>query len=150
MSRPYELYQEEILEHYHNPRNFHALAGANRSAEGYNPLCGDQITVYLRIDDDTIREISFQGSGCAIFQASASLMTVSVKGKTRKDAETLFQDFRAMILGPRERQKAQADLGDLVVFSSVYRFPVRVKCATLPWYTLQAALEGSGEPVSTE
>jgi nitrogen fixation NifU-like protein len=150
MSDLRELYQQVILDHYKTPRNFHELEGANQRAEGYNPLCGDQITVYLRVEGDRIREISFQGTGCAISQASASMMTASVKGKTKAEAEALFQKFHHLLT---EEQAGSVDtdaLGKLAVFSGVREFPIRVKCATLPWHTMHAALEGRGEPVSTE
>ena len=143
-----ELYQEVILEHSKAPRNYRELARANRHAEGYNPLCGDHFTVYLDIEADSIRDISFQGSGCAISKASASMMTQTLKGKTRADAERLFQQFHKLVTGHANGD--QPDLGKLAVFSGVSEFPVRVKCATLPWHTLQAALEGKQDAVSTE
>jgi nitrogen fixation NifU-like protein len=156
MSDLTELYQEVILDHNKRPRNFQVLEGANRSAEGYNPLCGDQITVYLKLEGDVIQDISFQGSGCAISKASASMMTASLKGKTRAEAVALFQKFHQMVTGRRPSpgdQDAAPDpleLGKLAVFSGVSEFPVRVKCASLAWHTMQAALEGRGETVSTE
>src|SRR5438128_11881337 len=148
-----ELYQEVILEHSKAPRNFRDLKAANRKAEGYNPLCGDHFTVYLDVEDGggdkgRIRDISFQGSGCASSKASASMMTQSVKGKTREEAERLFEQFHKLVTG--QANGNQADLGKLAVFSGVSQFPVRVKCATLAWHTLQAAMEGKQEPVSTE
>jgi nitrogen fixation protein NifU and related proteins len=145
-----ELYQDVILEHSKAPRNFRELATANRKAEGFNPLCGDHFTVYLTLEGDSIRDITFQGSGCAISKASASMMTQSLKGKTKAEAEQLFGRFHDMVTG---RVPAGADhdaLGKLAVFSGVSEFPVRVKCATLAWHTLQAALEGKQEAVSTE
>ena len=137
-----ELYQEVILDHHGKPRNYHILEGANRSAEGHNPLCGDRITVYLRLEDNLIREISFQGSGCVISRASASLMTESVKGKTLEDASSLFEKFHQMVTGGNGDFH---ELGKLAVLSGVSEFPVRVKCAILPWHTLRAALEGKGK-----
>jgi nitrogen fixation NifU-like protein len=133
-----ELYQSVILDHNRKPRNFGALADANRSAEGKNPLCGDHVHVELHVDGDVISDVHFTGHGCAISKASASLMTSAVKGKTRAEAESLFQRFHALVLG--QDTSAGADLGQLVVFSGVSRFPVRVKCASLAWHTLKAAL----------
>ena len=148
MSDLRELYQDVILEHSKAPRNYRQLATANHKAEGYNPLCGDHFTLYLDLDGDSIHDISFQGSGCAISKASASMMTQSVKGKTREEAERLFEQFHKLVTG--QANGNQADLGKLAVFSGVSQFPVRVKCATLAWHTLQAAMEGKQEPVSTE
>jgi len=149
MSDLRELYQEVILEHSKAPRNYHELATANHRAEGYNPLCGDHFTVYLDLEDDSIRDISFQGSGCAISRASASLMTQSVRGKTRAEAEILFNQFHKLVTG-QPANGSQADLGKLAVFSGVSEFPVRVKCATLAWHALHAAMRGKQETVSTE
>ncbi|HUB20697.1 MAG TPA: SUF system NifU family Fe-S cluster assembly protein [Acidobacteriaceae bacterium] len=143
-----DLYQEVILEHSKAPRNYKALAGANHKAEGYNPLCGDRFTVYLEMDGDRIREIGFQGAGCAISKASASMMTQSVKGKTKEEAEKIFHRFHELVTGHSHGD--EAELGKLAVFSGVSEFPVRVKCATLAWHTLEAALEGKQEKVSTE
>jgi len=148
MSDLRELYQDVILEHSKAPRNYRQLATANHKAEGYNPLCGDHFTLYLDLKGDSIHDISFQGSGCAISKASASMMTQSVKGKTREEAERLFEQFHKLVTG--QANGNQADLGKLAVFSGVSQFPVRVKCATLAWHTLQAAMEGKQEPVSTE
>ncbi len=145
-----DLYQEVILDHSKRPRNFHALAGANRQAEGYNPLCGDRETVYLKLDGDRLREVAFQGAGCAISTASASMMTESVKGKTRAEAEALFERFHDLITGQHGQADGAPDLGKLEVFSGVREYPVRVKCATLPWHTLKAALASDGATVSTE
>jgi nitrogen fixation NifU-like protein len=145
-----ELYQEVILEHSKTPRNYRELATANHRAEGYNPLCGDHFTVYLALEGDSIRDISFQGSGCAISKASASIMTQSVKGKTRAEAEKLFGQFHKLVTGHSPANGNQAELGKLAVFSRVSEFPVRVKCATLAWHTLHAALAGKEETVSTE
>jgi nitrogen fixation NifU-like protein len=144
-----ELYQEVILEHSKQPRNYRASASANRQAEGFNPLCGDHFTVYLEVEGGSIRDISFQGSGCAISKASASMMTQIVKGKTESEVRNLFEKFRGMVTGHREFAE-DAQLGKLAVFSGVSEFPVRVKCATLAWHTLQAALEEKPETVSTE
>jgi len=145
-----ELYQQVIVEHSKKPRNFKELEGASASAEGFNPLCGDQLTVYLVMDGDTVREVAFKGSGCAISKASASLMTTAVKGKTREQAEELFDRFRAMVTSEHGAPIDEDELGKLAVFSGVREFPVRVKCATLAWHTLHAALQGEEEPVSTE
>ena len=144
-----ELYQEVILEHNKAPRNYRELATASHRAEGFNPLCGDHFTVYLDLEDDSIRDISFQGSGCAISKASASLMTQSLKGKTRAEAETLFDQFHKLVTGQPANGR-RAELGKLTVFSGVSEFPVRVKCATLAWHALHAAMRGKQETVSTE
>lgn len=143
-----ELYQELILEHSKAPRNYRELAGADRKAEGYNPLCGDHFTVYVRTQGDSIEDIGFQGSGCAISKASASMMTQSLKGKTKEQAKKLFEHFHRAVTG--KEKAGSAELGKLTVFSGVAEFPTRVKCATLAWHTLEAALEGTQEPVSTE
>lgn len=143
-----DLYQEVILEHSKVPRNYRELPGANHKAEGYNPLCGDHFTVFLDIEDDSIRDISFQGSGCAISKASASMMTQTLKGKTTAEAEKMFDQFHKLVTG--HSNESDALLGKLAVFSGVSEFPVRVKCATLAWHTLQAALEKKQQPVSTE
>ena len=142
-----ELYQEVILEHSKTPRNFKLPAAVNRSAEGYNPLCGDHFTVYLDMEGDSIRDIGFKGSGCAISKASASMMTQIVKGKSKQEASALFEEFHKLVTGA---DKKRADLGKLAVFSGVSEFPTRVKCATLAWHTLQAALAGQHDAVSTE
>src|SRR5207245_2022325 len=150
MSDLRELYQEVILDHHKKPRNFRALEGA-RHVEGYNPLCGDKVTVYVKLDGDVIRDVSFQGSGCAISTASASMMTESLKGKTRAQAEELFQSFHDVLTGKHEGAIDEEKLGKLTVFSGVREFPVRVKCATLPWHTFHAALAGEeSKTVSTE
>ena len=143
-----ELYQDVILEHSKAPRNYRELPAANHKAEGYNPLCGDHFMLYLNLDGDVIRDIGFQGSGCAISKASASMMTQSVKGKSREEAEKLFSEFHKLVTG--QGNGNQADVGKLAAFSGVSEFPVRVKCATLAWHTLHAALEGQQESVSTE
>jgi len=145
-----DLYQEVIVDHGKRPRNFRRLEGATAMAEGFNPLCGDQLKIYIRLADGVIEDIAFQGSGCAISQASASLMTLAVKGKTPQEALALFaQVHRLLTAGPDDRAPP-AELGKLAVLSGVWAFPVRVKCATLAWHTLRCALEGGGAPVSTE
>ncbi|MGH9588629.1 MAG: Fe-S cluster assembly sulfur transfer protein SufU [Acidobacteriaceae bacterium] len=142
-----DLYQEIILEHSKTPRNFRAMETANRQAEGYNPLCGDHYTVFLDIEDDSIRDISFQGSGCAISKASASMMSQVLKGKTRAQAEALFDQFHGILTG--DGSGDVSELGKLGVFAGVANFPTRIKCATLAWHTLQAALHGE-QVASTE
>jgi len=148
MSDLRELYQDVILEHSKAPRNYRELPLANHKAEGYNPLCGDHFTLYVDLEGDRVRDISFQGSGCAISKASASMLTQVIKGKTRAEAQKLFDKFLQLVKG--EGNGNQAELGKLAVFSGVCEFPVRVKCATLVWHTLQAALEGKQEAISTE
>ena len=143
-----DLYQEVILEHSRAPRNYKVLPAANHQAEGYNPLCGDRFTIYLEMDEDAIREVTFQGAGCAISKASASMMTQSVKGKTKAEAQRIFEQFHELVTG--HSHEPAADLGKLAVFSGVSEFPMRVKCATLAWHTLQAALEGKQDKISTE
>jgi nitrogen fixation NifU-like protein len=143
-----ELYQDVIIEHSKRPRNYRALAAA-RSAEGYNPLCGDTVTVYLALDGDVVTDVAFQGHGCAISTASASVMTEILKGKTRAQAEEIFHRFHALVTG-RAADADAPELGKLAVFAGVNEFPTRVKCATLCWHTARAALEGKEEPVSTE
>jgi nitrogen fixation NifU-like protein len=150
MSDLRELYQTVILDHHKKPRNFRAQPDADRSAEGYNPLCGDQVTVYLKLDGDVVRDVSFQGAGCAISTASASMMTETLKGKTRTEAEAIFKAFHELVAGDSGPAVAAPDLGKLAVFSGVREFPIRVKCATLAWHTLRAALEGKAKTVSTE
>ncbi len=149
MSDLRELYQEVILDHHKKPRNFRALEGA-RHVEGFNPLCGDKITVYVKLDGDVVRDVTFQGSGCAISTASASMMTDSLKGKTRAEAEALFKSFHELITGQPVATASGPKLGKLAVFSGVREFPLRVKCATLAWHTFHAALEGVETVVSTE
>jgi nitrogen fixation protein NifU and related proteins len=145
-----ELYQEVILDHSRRPRNLREIPGGSR-AEGANPLCGDRATVYLQMDGDVVKDASFVGKGCSISTASASMMTESIKGKTRAEAEALFDRFHALITGdPSKPGTGGADLGKLAVFSGVCEFPVRVKCAALAWHTLKAALENQGQAVSTE
>jgi nitrogen fixation NifU-like protein len=148
MSELRDLYQQVILDHHRKPRNCYVMSCATRTADGHNPLCGDTVKVYLRITDGRIEEISFQGSGCAICTASTSLMTESVKGKTVAETTQLFRTFHDMLTGVAAEQGL--DLGKLMVFEGVREYPVRVKCATLAWHTLKAALDRSGTPVSTE
>jgi nitrogen fixation NifU-like protein len=142
MSGLSELYQNVILEHNRSPRNFRAMEDADRKAEGHNPLCGDELTVWVRMDGDVISDVSFRGAGCAISRASASLMTGAVKGKTRAEAEALFQRFHRLVTGTLPADESET-LGKLAVFSGVSAFPVRVKCASLSWHTLKAALDGT-------
>ena len=141
MSSLRELYQNVILEHNRSPRNYRVMDGADRRAEGNNPLCGDQLTVWLKLDGDVISDIAFQGLGCAISRASASLMTAAVKGKSRATADELFERFHGLVTGDRAAGDPET-LGKLAVFSGISAFPARVKCASLPWHTLKAALEG--------
>ena len=149
-SELHDLYQEVVIDHSKKPRNFRKPEGANRSAEGINPLCGDEITVYLKLSGDVIEDIGFQGAGCAISKASASLMTSALKNKTKAEAEALFERVHSMISeGPRSKVDPQ-ELGKLAVLSGVWEFPARVKCATLAWHTLRSALDGAAAPVSTE
>jgi len=150
MSDLRELYQEVILDHQKRPRNFRKQEGACH-VEGFNPLCGDKVTVYVKLDGNVISDVSFEGSGCAISTASASMMTESLKGKTRAQAEELFKTFHDVLTGKDPREIDEEKLGKLTVFSGVREFPVRVKCATLPWHTFHAALEGEeSKMVSTE
>jgi nitrogen fixation NifU-like protein len=148
MSDLRDLYQEVILDHYRKPRNFGPLADADRKAEGFNPLCGDRLTLYVKLMGDVITDASFEGSGCAISTASASLLTESIKGKTEREAERLFQGFHDVVTGGVAT--SDVDLGKLEVLVGVREFPVRVKCATLAWHTLHAALAKQAQPVSTE
>ncbi|MFQ5851117.1 MAG: Fe-S cluster assembly sulfur transfer protein SufU [Candidatus Binatia bacterium] len=150
MSDLSELYQQVILDHNKSPRNFRRLEGANRTAKGYNPLCGDQIAVYIKLEDDVIEDISFQGSGCAISKASASMMTASLKGKTEGEAEILFDRVHKMLIGELDIKSNSHELGKLSLLSGVCNFPARVKCASLSWHTLRAALKGDGGVTSTE
>jgi nitrogen fixation protein NifU and related proteins len=149
MSDLRELYQQVILDHNKNPRNYKEIANASRRVEGYNPLCGDHYTVFLNLDGETIREVSFTGNGCAISKASASVMSSTVKGKSKEEATRLFDTFHRLVTGDSSGLDA-ADLGRLAAFSGVSEFPARVKCATLAWHTLRTALEGEQESVSTE
>ena len=151
MSELRELYQQIILDHNKNPRNFGKLEKANRVQEGFNPLCGDHLQVYLNLDQEgVIQEIRFDGSGCAISKASASLMSAALKGKTTAQAEALFARFHDLLTSPAEAPVDTEGLGKLAVFAGVREFPMRVKCATLPWHTMKAALNGEPAPVSTE
>jgi nitrogen fixation protein NifU and related proteins len=149
MSDLRDLYQDVILEHSKTPRNYRELPAANHKAEGFNPLCGDRFTVYVTMEGDAISDVTFQGSGCAISKASASMMTQSVKGKTMAEAEQIFANFHNLVTG-KSPETDEMELGKLTVFSGVSEFPVRVKCATLAWHTLHAALEGKQDAVSTE
>ena len=149
MSELSELYQQVILDHNKKPRNFQRLEGANRSAEGFNPLCGDQLTVYLQMDEGIVREVSFVGTGCAISKASASMMTQAVKGKTREETLALFDEFHRMVTGELDEEAEPNQLGRLKIFAGVRDYPARVKCASLPWHTMHAALEGE-ESATTE
>ena len=142
-----ELYQQVILDHSRSPRNFAKLDGANRIAEGHNPLCGDRVTVYLRLDHDVIRDVAFQGEGCAISKASASMMTEALKGKTKAEAEEVFRQFHEMVTTGTPNLD---DLGKLGVFAGVNKFPARVKCAILPWHAAVATLRGKENVISTE
>lgn len=150
MSELDELYQEVILDHNKTPRNFRAMADANRKAEGYNPLCGDQVTVYVKFEDGIIKDISFQGSGCAISKASASMMTSALKGKTEAQAQELFENVHRMLTGESNHQHGHNNVGKLAILSGVCKFPARVKCASLAWHTVNSALHGRAEAASTE
>jgi nitrogen fixation NifU-like protein len=150
MSDLSDLYQEVILDHNRRPRNFGPLPGANRHAFGHNPLCGDQLTVLLQVEDDVIRDIRFEGSGCAISKASASLMTDAVKGRGVAETLSLFDQFHAMVTTPLDREIDPDVLGKLSVLGGVREFPVRIKCASLAWHTLKAAITGSQAPAKTE
>jgi SUF system NifU family Fe-S assembly protein len=142
-----ELYQETILEHSRKPRNYGELPSANHRAEGFNPLCGDHYTVFLNVKDGAIAEISFHGAGCAISKASASMMTQSLKGKSTEEAEAMFNRFHDLVTGTGDKP---AELGKLAAFAGVSEFPLRVKCATLAWHAMRAALRGDQDAVSTE
>ena len=149
MSELSELYQQVILDHNKKPRNFRELEGANRTAEGFNPLCGDQLTVYMLMDEGVVRDLSFVGTGCAISKASASMMTQALKGKTREDARQIFEEFHRMVTGELDEESEENRLGRLKIFAGVRDYPARVKCASLPWHTMYAALEGE-ESATTE
>ena len=149
MSDLRELYQQVILDHNKNPRNFHDMPDATNRVDGYNPLCGDHYTIFLQTEGDVIKDVSFTGSGCAISKASASVMSSTIKGKTKEEAERLFDTFHRLVTGDSSGLSA-ADLGRLAAFSGVSEFPARVKCATLAWHTLRSALDGNDEKVSTE
>lgn len=142
MSELSELYQQVILDHNKKPRNFKRLEGANRTAEGFNPLCGDQLTVDMLMDEGVVSDLSFVGTGCAISKAAASMMTQAVKGKTREEARALFDQFHRMVTGELDEESEPNNLGRLTIFAGVRDYPARVKCASLPWHTMHAALEG--------
>ena len=146
-----ELYREVILDHQTSPRNFGRLTAANRTAEGYNPFCGDRVTIDLMLDADAVSDVRFEGMGCAISTASASMMTEHIKGMNREEVEACFRDFHRLLTDyPLDPAFDTSELGKLRVFSGVRQFPIRIKCATLAWHTLRAALEGREEPVTTE
>jgi nitrogen fixation protein NifU and related proteins len=149
MSELSELYQQVILDHNKKPRNFRELEGANRKAEGFNPLCGDQLTVYVLMDEGVVKDLSFVGTGCAISKASASMMTQAVRGKTREEALAIFEEFHRMVTGELDEEAEENRLGRLKIFAGVRDYPARVKCASLPWHTMHAALEGE-ETATTE
>ncbi len=149
MSELNDLYQETILEHNKNPRNFREIPDADKTADGNNPLCGDALRVYVDMEGDTVKDVAFKGSGCAISKASASMMTQAVKGKSKEEAETLFDEFHRMVLGELDEEAEENHLGKLKIFAGVREFPARVKCASLSWHTLNAALHGN-ESVTTE
>lgn len=149
MSELNELYQETILEHNKNPRNFRDIEDADQTADGKNPLCGDALRVYVKMDGDVVGDVAFKGSGCAISKASASMMTQTVRGKTKEEAEQLFDEFHKMVTGGLDVETDENSLGKLKIFAGVLEFPARVKCASLSWHTLNAALHGE-EEVSTE
>ncbi|MBC7796599.1 MAG: SUF system NifU family Fe-S cluster assembly protein [Pyrinomonadaceae bacterium] len=149
MSELNDLYQQVILDHNKKPRNFKELETANHIADGQNPLCGDELKVYLEMDGETVKDVSFVGSGCAISKASASMMTQAVKGKTKTEAETLFDEFRQMVMGELDAEVTPNMLGKLKIFAGVREFPARVKCASLSWHTVHAALNNE-ETASTE
>jgi nitrogen fixation NifU-like protein len=150
MSELQDLYQELILDHNKRPRNRRKLDDSNRHAEGFNPLCGDRVSVYLKLDGDVIQDVAFEGRGCAISTASASLMTESLKGKTVAEAKALFERFHDLVTGESDGNGDGPALGKLEVFSGVSRYPARVKCASLVWHAVNAALENKNEVVSTE
>jgi nitrogen fixation NifU-like protein len=145
-----ELYQEVILDHHKRPRNCRRPDDANRHADGFNPLCGDKVSVFVRLEDGVVRDIAFQGSGCAISTASASMMTESLKGKSEAEAARIFERFRDLVTGKTPAGGDHPELGKLAVFEGVRDYPMRVKCATLAWHTMRAALAGSRETVATE
>jgi len=150
MSDLSDLYQEVILDHNKRPRNYGTLDGATGEARGHNPLCGDNFIVYVKLDGDRIADVHFVGSGCAISKASASLMTEAVKGHTRAEAESLFERFHAMVTAPLDQAAGDESLGKLTVLGGVREFPVRIKCASLPWHTLKSALAGDHGVAKTE
>lgn len=150
MSDLKSLYQEIVLDHNRSPRNFRKIIDADYTMEGYNPLCGDHYTVYMKMDGEVISEIAFEGSGCAISKASASVMSTVLKGKTKKEAQAWFDRFHRLVRGEWKSEEEMGDLGKLAAFSGVSEFPVRVKCAILPWHAMKSAFEEKKEPVSTE
>lgn len=145
-----ELYQQVILDHNKSPRNFRVINNATQHAEGYNPLCGDRLDIYLIVEDGIVKDVSFKGEGCAISKASASVMTSLLKGKTKEEAEELFEKFHDMVTGKLGENPNPDQLGKLAVFAGVQEFPVRVKCASLAWHTMMNALHNKEEKVSTE
>jgi nitrogen fixation protein NifU and related proteins len=149
MSDLRELYQDLILDHSKQPRNYREMTNASRKVEGFNPLCGDHFTVYMEMEGDVVRDVSFQGSGCALSKASASMMTQALKGKSRLEAEQLFERFHDLVTGKSGNSNPEG-LGKLAVFSGVCEFPVRVKCASLAWHAMKAALEGEAQEITTE
>jgi len=150
MSDLRELYQQVILDHHKRPRNFRQPPDATTEVEGYNPLCGDRITVFVKMKGDRIEDLAFQGSGCAISTASASMMTERLKGKSRAEARALFDDFHRLVTSDTDRPAENESLGKLAVFSGVREFPLRIKCATLAWHALRSALAGDHHVVTTE
>jgi nitrogen fixation NifU-like protein len=150
MSDLRELYQTTILDHNKQPRNFRVPAGANREAAGHNPLCGDRVTVHVQLEDGVVKDVGFQGAGCAISTASASLMTQAVKGRSLAEVEKIFDAFHELVTSSPQREIDEGSVGKLAVLAGVREYPVRVKCATLAWHTLRAALAGKHEPVKTE
>ena len=145
-----DLYQEIVMDHNRRPRNFGSIADSTSSSEGFNPLCGDQVTVFLKVSDEIVEDVSFEGVGCAISKSSASMMTEGVKGKSVEEALIVFQAFRRMLTTTSDQVEDSEVLGDLEILKGVSQYPTRIKCATLSWHTLQAALQGSGSDVSTE
>ena len=150
MSALRELYQEVILDHNKSPRNFRRMEKPDRKVEGYNPLCGDHYTIFVKLENDVIKDISFEGAGCAISKASASVMSSIIKGKTKAEAELLFNNFHKLVTGEADGAEAIEKLGKLAAFSGVSEFPARVKCASLAWHTLHAALASTEHRISTE
>lgn len=148
MSDLRELYQAVILDHHKRPHNYRVIEPADAHAEGHNPLCGDKVTIYLKLDGDRVTDVSFQGQGCAISQASASMMTDALKGKSREEIDRLFRLFHDLITAPEP--PSDEGLGKLAVFSGVREFPLRAKCATLPWHTFKSAIDRSADKVTTE
>ncbi len=145
-----DLYQEVIIDHNRRPRNFRKMEDATRTADGFNPLCGDQISIYVKLSDNVIEDVAFHGVGCAISKASASLLTTALQGKSREEATALFKQVRAMLTDGPAGSVMPESMGKLAVLSGVWEFPMRIKCATLAWHTLMGALEATGERVTTE